>query len=78
MTRGDLLTYYISYALIRARKVVRGLKQGLTEEDRQAVAKEAVTELKKYGDPWKLNEEAPDNTGRGGSTSTPLGPYGER
>ena len=38
MTRGDLLRYAIAYALIRARKVVRGLKHGLTEEERYAVA----------------------------------------
>jgi hypothetical protein len=56
-TRGQVLADAISYALIRARKIVRGLKQGLTDEDRRAVADDAVYELKKYGDPWRLNEE---------------------
>jgi hypothetical protein len=32
---------------------------GLTEEERYAVADHAVAQLKKRGDPWRLNEEAP-------------------
>jgi hypothetical protein len=55
-TRGDMLRFAIAYALIRARKVVRGLRQGLSEEERYAVADRAVDELKRYGDPWRLNE----------------------
>jgi len=31
---------------IRARKIVRGLKQGLTDEDRFAVADDVVSQLK--------------------------------
>jgi hypothetical protein len=58
MTRGDLLRYAIAYALIRARKVVRGLKHGLTEEERYAVADQVVSQLKQHGDPWELSEEA--------------------
>jgi hypothetical protein len=56
-TRGQVLADAISFALIRACKIVRGLKQGLTDEDRHAVADDAVHEMKKHGDPWKLNEE---------------------
>jgi hypothetical protein len=56
-TRGEVLADAISFALIRARKVVRGLKQGLTNEERRAVADGTVYELKKHGDPWKLDEE---------------------
>jgi hypothetical protein len=56
-TRGDRLAFAISFALIRAVKVVRGLRQGLTNEERHAVADGAVSEMKKYGDPWLLNEE---------------------
>ena len=59
MTRGDLLTHCISYALIRARKVVRGLSQSLTKSERQAVAEAAVDELRRHGDLWKLDHELP-------------------
>jgi hypothetical protein len=59
MTRGELLAHSISYALIRARKVVRGLSQGLTQEERRAVAATAVDELKRHGDPWGLEKELP-------------------
>jgi hypothetical protein len=35
------------------------LKEGLTEDERYAVADHAVTLLKERGDPWRLNEETP-------------------
>jgi len=57
MTRGDLLTHSISYALIRAKKIVKGLSQSLTREERQAVAQATVDELRRHGDQWKLDEE---------------------
>jgi hypothetical protein len=38
-------------------KIVRGLKQGLSEEERYAVADQTVALLKERGDPWRLNEE---------------------
>jgi hypothetical protein len=44
--------------LLRARKIVRGLKAGLTEEERFAVADHVVSQLKQHGDPWHLSEEA--------------------
>jgi hypothetical protein len=59
MTRGDLLKHCISYALIRARKVVKGLSQSLTQDERSAVARRAVDELRRHGDQWKLDEELP-------------------
>ena len=59
MTRGEVLRYAVAFALIRARKIIRGLKEGLTEEERYAVADHAVAQLKERGDPWELNEEAP-------------------
>jgi hypothetical protein len=34
------------------------LKEGLTEEERYAVADHTVAQLKEHGDPWRLNEEA--------------------
>jgi hypothetical protein len=58
MTRGEVLRYAIAFALRRARKIIRALKEGLTEEERFAVADQLVRQLKR-GDPWRLNEEAP-------------------
>ena len=46
-------------ALRRSRKIIRGLKEGLTEEERFAVADHPVSQLKERGDPLRLNEEAP-------------------
>ena len=59
MTKGEILRYAIAFALRRSRKIIRGLKEGLTEEERFAVADHAVAQLKERGDPWRLNEEAP-------------------
>jgi hypothetical protein len=39
--------------------MIRGLKEGLTEDERFAVADQTVAQLKERGDPWRLNEEAP-------------------
>jgi hypothetical protein len=58
-TRGDLLFFAISFALNGAVKVIRGLRHGLTDEERDAVADRAVLEMKKHGDPWRLNEDLP-------------------
>jgi hypothetical protein len=59
MTRGEVLRYAIAFALRRSRKIICGLKEGLTEAERYAVADHAVAQLKERGDPWRLNEEAP-------------------
>jgi hypothetical protein len=59
MTKGEVLRYAIAFALRRSRKIIRGLKEGLTEEERFAVADHTVAQLKQRGDPWRLNEEAP-------------------
>ena len=59
MTKGEVLKYAISFALRRSRKIIRGLKEGLNEDERYAVADHAVAQLKGRGDPWRLNEEAP-------------------
>jgi hypothetical protein len=58
MTRGDVLRFKIAFALRQARKVVRGLKQGLSEQERYAVADHVVAQLKERGDPWGLEQEA--------------------
>jgi hypothetical protein len=59
MTKGEVLRYAIAFALRRSSKIIRDLKEGLTEEERYAVADHAVAQLKERGDPWRLNEEAP-------------------
>jgi hypothetical protein len=59
MTRAEVLRFAIAYALRRSRKIVRGLKEELTEQERYAVADHTVAQLKERGDPWRLNEEAP-------------------
>jgi hypothetical protein len=66
MTRGDVLRHAIAFALRRARKIVRGLKDGLTEDERYAVADHVVSQLKEHGDPWQLSDEA--KPGRGPTT----------
>jgi hypothetical protein len=42
MTRGEVFRYAIAFALRRPRKIIRGLKEGLTEEERYAVADHVV------------------------------------
>jgi hypothetical protein len=59
MIRGEVLRYDIAFALRRSRKIIRGLKEGVTDEERFAVADHTVSQLKERGDPWRLNEEAP-------------------
>jgi hypothetical protein len=66
MTRGDLLRYRLAYALSRAVKIVRGLRQGLSEAERYAVADHVVSQLRERGDPWGLDDEA--KPGRGPTT----------
>ena len=57
MTKGEVLRYAIAYALRRSRKAIRGLKQGVSEEVRYAVADHVVAQPKERADPWRLNEE---------------------
>jgi len=51
------LAHSISFALIKAQKVVRGLWLRLTDKERWDVACKTVEHLKEHGDRWKLNEE---------------------
>ena len=60
-TRGDI-------ALRRARKLVRGLRQELNEEERFLVAEDVVHQLQQHGDPWALSQELPSSTGTAHST----------
>jgi hypothetical protein len=71
MTRGDVLRDSIAFALRRARKIIRGLKEGLTEDERFAVADHVVSQLKERGDPWGLGEEAKSGGGHGTPDMTP-------
>jgi hypothetical protein len=66
-TRGDMLSFAIAFALRGARKLVRGLREELTEEERYRVADDVVHHLKQHGDPWRLSEELP-LPGKGHST----------
>jgi hypothetical protein len=58
VTRGEVLRYAIAYALRHSRKIVFGLKEGLTAGERLAVADHVVAQLKERGDPWRLNDDA--------------------
>jgi hypothetical protein len=64
-TRGEMLGYSLSFALMRATKVVRGLSKGLSDDERHAVVAEVVRRLKEHGDPWKLDEPTPETPFRG-------------
>jgi hypothetical protein len=66
MTRGEVLKYAIAFAFMRARKIVRGLTEGLTKDERHAVADHVVRQLKERGYPWRLEKQA--KTGRPHST----------
>jgi hypothetical protein len=58
----------IAFAPMRARKLVRGLRQGLSEDERYLVADAVVHQLQERGDPWRLSKELPEATGKGYST----------
>jgi hypothetical protein len=73
MTRGELLVHCISYALIRARKIVRGLNQSLTQAERQAVANAVVDELRRHEDQWKLDGEIAEGRGSFDAEGMPKG-----
>jgi hypothetical protein len=57
-----------AFALKEARKLVRGLRQGFSEEERYQIADDVVQHLQQHGDPWPLSEELPSTTGKGYST----------
>jgi hypothetical protein len=67
-TRADMLRFAIAFALRRARKLVRGLRQGLSEEERFLVADDVVHQLQQHGDPWALSQELPSSIGKAHST----------
>jgi hypothetical protein len=63
-----MLRFAVAFALRRARKLVRGLRQGLSEEERFLVADDVVDQLQQHGDPWALFQELPSSTGKAQST----------
>jgi hypothetical protein len=67
-TRADMLRFAIAFALMRARKLVRGLRHELSEDERFLVADDVVHQLQQHGDPWGLSQDLPTTTGRGHST----------
>jgi hypothetical protein len=71
MTRGEHLKHCISFALIGASTIVRGLWRTLTDEERSAVASRTVDKLKEHGDKWRLDEEVPLNPLDGAHSSPP-------
>jgi hypothetical protein len=67
-TRADMLRFAIAFALRRACKLVRGLRQGLSEDERFLVADDVVHRLQQYGDPWALSQELPSSPAKAHST----------
>jgi hypothetical protein len=67
-TRGDMLRFAIAFALMGARKLVRGLRHGLAEKERYRVADDVVCRLKQHGDPWRPSDDLPPVNGKGFST----------
>jgi len=63
-----MLRFAIAFALMGARKLVRGLRRGLSEDERYRVADDVVQRLKQHGDPWRLSDELPPLAGKGFST----------
>jgi hypothetical protein len=62
-TRGDVLSLHLTMALARAVKIVRGLRKGLSREEREAVAYDTMKRVAALReDPWGLNEELPPST----------------
>jgi hypothetical protein len=62
-TRGDMLSLHLMMALSGAVKIVRGLRKGLSCEEREAVADDTVRRIAALReDPWGLNEELPPST----------------
>jgi hypothetical protein len=59
--------FSLAFALRGARKLVRGFRTELTEEERYRVADDVVHQLKQRGDPWRLSDELPPSS-KGHST----------
>ncbi len=60
-----MLRFAVAFALRGARKLVRGLREGLDEEERYRVADDVVARLQQHGDPWRLSDELPPDDRQG-------------
>ena len=63
-----MLRFAIAFALRRARKLVRGVREALTEEERFLVADDVVHQLQQRGDPWALLDQLPSSIAKAHST----------
>ena len=61
-TRGHILQSSIAFALVGVKLHLgrRFVPVRLTEEQRYDIAEQVVLHLRKYGDTWKLDEQASD------------------
>ncbi len=70
---------FVAFALRRARKMVRGLRQGLSEDERFLVADDVLHQLQQHGDPWAIA----DRDGKGAirrrrwARTKPISPHGQ-
>ena len=58
-TRGELLRFTVAFVLRKLK--IQGRKGALTEGQRYEIGDHVVYEMKRYGDPWGLNEVMPEN-----------------
>jgi hypothetical protein len=58
-SRAEMLKFAVAFALMKMK--IHGRKGALTEEQRYEIGDHVVYELKRNGDPWRLNENVPDN-----------------
>jgi len=58
-TRGEMLRFAVAMALRKLK--IHGRKGVMTEAQRYEAGDLVVRELKERNDPWKLDENMPDN-----------------
>ena len=58
-TRGEMLRFAVAFAL-RTLKI-HGRKGVMTEQQRYEAGDLVVAQLKRHGDPWRLDETMPEN-----------------
>jgi len=58
--RGEMLRFAVAFALRRLK--IHGRKGAMTEAQRYEAGDLVVRELKRYGDPWKLDQDIPERS----------------
>lgn len=58
--RGKMLSFAVAFALRKLN--IHGRKGAMTEAQRYEAGDLVVRELRRYGDPWKLDEDIPERT----------------